>query len=787
MSKFSQSLEQDIAQSQFNGLTKKESFSFEELGAIKTWLKEEKNNCSFDSLCDFLRRVLHLERTVNSLEHLMIWLSKPENMPDPQLHNPQLHNPQASNPRASNPFNTLKLILEFSHQEGSLDFLNLLFSKASHDLKLLQNFLPYFPNPNLLAKFILVNHKSFLEKNPTMQDMLELAQNLGNQDFVKSMLPMFYRWFEGKTSEELVGGIVGFFSKAPIEMFAYLSTTLLSLSKKDKINSENILNIILAIQSKAHHSVEAELITALSLLVKDGALINNDSLTGVVKKITVKLSPEDIEKVANSMPAVISRKMLVQLLGARFEVDYQPESRILKKHKLAQSLSPEGAEFVRSRVQGDLENLTLCDLYACITSRIEINRADFFRVLEAKTADKLKAESLGMLNEAPYLNQRVLSFLDGYNLDLLCLPQVKCLCRYLHNKTSLLLQELPQNAAQEEVEEEALEIIPQQNAVQEDINFVGTRFSAQEQELSPELLAQKEKLALLLRGALRDPANLSPENFQDLYNLLTNSTPLEDAPALSSDNIEKLQRFFLTSHNEISQLLQIPNGLANFTSCMAAFNDGCHANIGNQVSLSLAQAILTDWRDKVLCCYFLEEIFTPIVNSGEDVIYLQTSVFLHDKVLCALISPTGFVKGMIEYFYNENLGMGGKFNCFDFLRKPELLGEDKVSVAQERLKLANSSPEEVNQKMTDLAEICAYLIVKNSMPELFDNPQLAIFVERCEKNLDILESWTAIEMRARAADRRKAGGGMLSRPAPQTRAQAASGQAALDSGRCNIL
>ena len=180
-----------------------------------------------------------------------------------------------------------------------------------------------------------------------------------------------------------------------------------------------------------------------------------------------------------------------------------------------------------------------------------------------------------------------------------------------------------------------------------------------------------------------------------------------DTSVITDTNKRKLLEFFDKSRVEISQLLQKEGGFDKFVRTLSTISDGCSANIGNQFHIALYHCLLEDKSDAILYQILSQDIITPILNKGGEVILNQPDPLSNTKVRNYHYSPEALFDKVAKVFYDPTKEKKIGRNATDVIR--DKYGDDKASEIIELLSTENNPNFD-----QDAAQIAAYLTLSHS-------------------------------------------------------------------------
>ncbi len=437
--------------------------------------------------------------------------------------------------------------------------------------------------------------------------------------------------------------------------------------------------------------LQAEL---FSEFIRSGRLQDKSILKDFVNSLQENEQALTIISLVEDYPSImLTESEILDLSSQRLSRKYQSISQSLSQKLLLDSLTEGGRKTVLDLFgnSADLGSKTLADLFSYYDIKDDL--VGFKSVTETKILPELASAYSPNVN-SPYIAEKEYEKLQQLfnsaehkesNLEL---PKVEVLANYLKSKV-----EIPT-------------VDPEQ------FQFGRSEYFAND---SASLAEITETFKNLLRAEV---ASLRKQDVAEFFKKALNLTD-----AISSDNQDKLLLLFQNRRNDLAFLLQKDEGRDQLYSIIHALGDGCVANIANHVNNALYQSLINDSCDQALYGVFHEKISTPILNSGKDYLggyWERTNIFNNPSILPSLISPNGLIKALEERFFKD-----GKIitSSWDFIE--EKLGKD----------LRDKLCEECNYDDVHSAKIAAYIILKETVPEILESKYLRTFKESFGREL----------------------------------------------------
>jgi hypothetical protein len=413
----------------------------------------------------------------------------------------------------------------------------------------------------------------------------------------------------------------------------------------------------------------------------------------------------------------LSELEILELTSNRLSKKYESVKEVLGAKELMSSLTEEGKKTVKNLFENaELSTKNLADLFSYYDIKNQI--IEFKSVVTPEILQEI-VQAYVPSTKSPYLAreeyqklQTLFNNEDRPNPNL-NLPLVSVLTTYLKSKI----------------------VIPQVNPDQ---------FQFAKSELLENVILKESVPKEAKEEELRDLTNKTrlkiTENFKKL--LTTESEDLqsedvvtffEEALALESkinaENSKKLLDFFKDNRSQLAVLFQQENGLDKFAAAIGSLGDGCVANIATQAKIALYQSLITDPCDHALFSVFQEKISTAILNSGGDNLGGSANgadIFDDNTINDSLISPNGLIEALKEEFFKD----GKKVRDSWDLIGSKVTEEKKQTLSEMLLE------KDPNNFEKNAAQIAAYIILQNTVPEFLEERYVQKFKDDCREIID---------------------------------------------------
>ncbi len=184
----------------------------------------------------------------------------------------------------------------------------------------------------------------------------------------------------------------------------------------------------------------------------------------------------------------------------------------------------------------------------------------------------------------------------------------------------------------------------------------------------------------------------------------------------------KLYDFFVKNKDFLKYLFSQKGGLANFLSNIPSLQDeGCSANFANQVRLSAFAAFEPDFAKRSLFVVFYEKLFFPLINSGGDVIFKYDNPFTNAMIRDVYIEPQAFLSALKKVFYDPQ-----------YKEKYSAEYHQFIETASPGIAEKYHGVENYDEMM---AELAAYIILRDNFSEILQDGALVDFAEKCHEIL----------------------------------------------------
>ncbi len=392
----------------------------------------------------------------------------------------------------------------------------------------------------------------------------------------------------------------------------------------------------------------------------------------------------------------INRVQIAFLAQKRFAKYYQIVTNILKQEPLETAIKSDVIAEIKENFG---EKIRTDELFSFFD--IQSNASDFLKLLTPEFQAKLTKiklpQNLGYIKKEEHLKLQQLSANSSEY------GSVAELCAYFQSKVG----------PKPELTEEYVA----QNPI----------------KLSEAFFARQEEINLQFQKLLKMPPDQLRANCDELANFLGMLVGNSNLATETDDkNKIKLCEFFYNSKERLVQLFAQEQGTETLENCLFALNQGCAANIGNQVHLALYHSLITDINDRIIYSYFAEKIFTNIVNeNSDDLMNIHHDPLQNPAVLSAIISPLGFFNGIAKQLKNPYDFLVASFN--------KTGGDEDFDFGVNKFRILRGL---VDQKYGDdnkkLSEIAAYLAMKHSIPGFLEHSDLREFKEHFQEFSNIL-------------------------------------------------
>jgi hypothetical protein len=412
-----------------------------------------------------------------------------------------------------------------------------------------------------------------------------------------------------------------------------------------------------------------------------GNLKNDNCVIGVIRALHSKGNLSEID--------------LLQIVEGRIDGKYQSIAQLLRNKTLEEALTDKGLETIKSLFgEENIDGINLVSLFSYYDIIQDVG--GFTGLLKVEFHQNIK---------------------DGFvpSKDSVCIS----LAEYKKLKSLLPDNELPSTAILANYLKDKAPAVPALNS--EQIENYKIAFN------DPVDNATKEKQALILtefKELLKTSEN-SEKTVAEFFKLALN---LEDE--ISQDNQNKLKDFFEVNKNEVALLFAKPGGLEKFVGIIGALGEGCVANIATFCKIAVNEALIEDVVAQILYPIFTDKIFTPLSHKSEGDILggsaAGADIFGNFRVRESLISPEALFTEIQKQFYDD----GKKIrDSWEFIKN--FVGDDVTNGILENY--SNENDYDFTNLEQFASQAAAYLVIKNSIPEILENQYSKSFKEKFEE------------------------------------------------------
>ena len=198
----------------------------------------------------------------------------------------------------------------------------------------------------------------------------------------------------------------------------------------------------------------------------------------------------------------------------------------------------------------------------------------------------------------------------------------------------------------------------------------------------------------------------------------------------------KLLDLFKGRKEDLTYLFSKENGINDYLLVLNSLGHGCVANIGTMTTLYLNEKLMKTTSARMLYPFFNNRIVIPVLSQrGSDMLGASSrgvDPITDSSIMQNYLSPPGVYESLCSVLKNSDSfrpqdiiqaladdDEQGEYGCADFLFDESVSAEQKT---------------EIN------AKICAYLIIRDAMPEVFDHPSFESYKADVE---DILQEQPA--------------------------------------------
>ncbi len=241
-----------------------------------------------------------------------------------------------------------------------------------------------------------------------------------------------------------------------------------------------------------------------------------------------------------------------------------------------------------------------------------------------------------------------------------------------------------------------------------------------------------EKLDALIKSM----GDSAPKSREQQYKTL-----LEKGDAVTSDDVleffkkitgidisknegDKFLKLFQERKTELTYLFSQKGGALDYIAVIADIGDGCVANVGTKTTIYLYGKLLNTPEARILYPFYCESIAVPILQPrGRDPLGSSTegaNPLSAPDILTSYVSPPGFFLGLSHHIFASDvnpkkiikkLASAEEWDEYDF-NIIDITDKEKVLKVQ--------------------SKIAAYLIIRETMPEVFSHSSLNSLKKECE-------------------------------------------------------
>ena len=380
---------------------------------------------------------------------------------------------------------------------------------------------------------------------------------------------------------------------------------------------------------------------------------------------------------------------ILKLTKGRPYSRYESLSNLLRNATPGNVFSQDGMAQIQGIFDGNINEFTALDILSYFDAKGRVE--DFHHMIKKDFKQNIKNEFKPSKDQLLISEEELnkIAKLIGNESVKGKFSKVEGLCQYIKDKVGEF-PELNENST---------------------INFKNSIFGDNEiQKELNEKLKELEEIQTKLNNKLKKAfkPNANNDDIVDFLSSIINPTQQDtDTPVITDTNKSKLLEFFNKSKASISQLLQKEGGFDKFVTTLSTINDGCSANIGNQFHIALYHCLLEDKSDAILYQILSQDIITPILNKGGEVILNQPDPLSNTKVRNYHYSPEALFDKVAKVFYDPTKEKKIGRNATDVIR--DKYGDDKASEIIELLSTENNPNFD-----QDAAQIAAYLTLSHS-------------------------------------------------------------------------
>ncbi|MCE3255613.1 MAG: hypothetical protein K0R25_1107 [Rickettsiaceae bacterium] len=462
-------------------------------------------------------------------------------------------------------------------------------------------------------------------------------------------------------------------------------------------------------------------------------MLNKADDLPMIKEFISNLKEDDVvlkllKKVQNQLR--LEEKDILDIASSRTHGKYQSIYQLLCDAELKNSVTEEGLGKLRRLFGQGYDQIPLNNLFFYYEIKGNVN--GFISLLNPEFKDQVKSrfkptDKYIYISGSEYESFRALT---GANL-----PSVKFLSSYLENEAppikrvnEKLIDNCWINFNSPQIAAENLNNPGKLSLEESDESKEESGYSNKEQD--PTILAKQEKILAEFKRLLKiEKEELVDSEVTEFFKAVLNI----DAD-INEKNQKKLKELFAENKSELIYLFKIEGTLDRLNSWFYTIGDGCVANIGTQLKNFLFQSLITDPCAQILYPIFCEKIVTPVLNSGGDRLRSSPNginIFHTDAINNSFIFPNGLVaelkKSLLDTQYNELISslIGGEEQMEKLIENLQQIMEDQ--------------PHDLATFKENNLDIGAYLVLKKTLPEIFDSEYLKEFREHCEKIFPYLE------------------------------------------------